>query len=318
MADIKKIQVGGAEYALADAEARRALQMTARTVDSDGAADLDLVDGDGNVILRLENGQIETKAFRSAGAAGTVPTDGSADLDLADANGHVLVRFAGGHIRTRNFDSAHLDGWAGKKWAAIGDSLTEANIRTTLHYHDYIAELTGITVVNLGHSGAGYYARPSDYTFRTQVQNVPLDSDVVTIFGSGNDIGKKDLGEVTDTTQDTLCRYINDTLDNLYTRLPAVNLGVLPPTPWYGGSYDWTPENPGNPMELYCEAIVEICKRRSVPCLDLYHCSNLRPQNATARGLEYSKDDGNGVHPDETGHLLIAPRILAFLRGLLM
>ena len=71
-------------------------------------------------------------------------------------------------------------------------------------------------------------------------------------------------------------------------------------------------------MELYCTAIVEICKMRSIPCLDLYHCSNLRPQNAGARAVEYSKDDGNGVHPDELGHKLIAPRFMVFLRSLLM
>ena len=251
--------------------------------------------------------------------AKTADSDGSADLDVVDEAGDVILRLENGHVRTKNVNSASIRQFAGKKWTCIGDSLTEVNGRTTKHYHDYIAEKTGIEVVNLGHSGEGYYAVGSTRSFRTQVPNVPLDSDVVTIFGSGNDVGKKSLGNVTDTdANDTLCGYINKTLDLLYSRMPTVNLGVVTPTPWVNGNTDWTPSNPENAMELYCEAIVEICRRRSIPCLDLYHMSNLRPQDTAAKPLTYSKDDGNGVHPDEAGHLLIAGRFMAFLESLIM
>lgn len=253
-------------------------------------------------------------------ASSTVPTDGASDLDLIDQSGNVLARFSGGGFQTKDFNTASdVRHWAGKKWAAVGDSLTEVNQRTTKHYHDYIAEATGISVVNLGHSGAGYYARPSDYSFQIRVGQVPLDSDVVTIFGSGNDVGKKNLGNVTDTVSaDTLCGYINNTFDLLFARFVAVNLGVITPTPWKNGNNDWTPENPGNPMELYVDAIVEICRRRSIPCLDLYHNSNLRPMDSAFRTAAFSKDEGNGIHPDETGHFLIAARFQDFLETLLL
>lgn len=310
-------------------------------------SDLDITDRAGNVVLRLANGGIETKNFNSTTMTQAVEnldervedleeqdpveanvdvastTKTGVDLDVTDRTGNVLVRFASGHIQTKEFDSENVlqsintlseKMWTGKKWAAVGDSLTEVNQRTTKHYHDYIAEDTGITVINLGHSGAGYYARPSDYTFRRRVNDVPLDSDVVTIFGSGNDIGKESLGDVTDTEATTLCGCINITLDNLYARMPVVQLGIITPTPWI----NYAPMTPGNAMELYCEAIIEICRRRSIPCLDLYHCSNLRPDDATFRQLAYSKDDGGGVHPDETGHFLIASRFKSFLGTLLM
>ena len=198
------------------------------------------------------------------------------------------------------------------------------NVRTTLHYHDYIAESTGITVVNHGHSGAGYYARSFDYAFMNEVQKIPTDSDVITIFGSINDIfsGEKSLGDVTDTTVDTLCGCINITLDNLYARIPVAYLGIVTPTPcWYsadGSVSDWTPSNPGNALELYANALVEICKRRSIPCLDLYHMSNLRPQESSFRTLAFSKDGGNGIHPNETGHKLIAARFLEFIKTLIL
>lgn len=202
--------------------------------------------------------------------------------------------------------------WSGKKWVCIGDSLTEVNIRTTMHYHDYVAEATGISVVNLGVSGTGY-AKGSN-TFNSRIDSVPTDADVVTIFGSGNDLSAGiDLGEITDTGTETLCGCINTTIDSLIARMPAVQLGVVTPTPWVGQQ-----PGAGKPMEAYANAIVEICKARSIPCLDLYHCSNLRPWTEEGRAACYSKDDGNGVHPDETGHKLIAPRFKVFVESLLM
>jgi lysophospholipase L1-like esterase len=203
--------------------------------------------------------------------------------------------------------------WAGKKWVCIGDSLTATNQRTTMHYHDYVAEATGISVVNMGSSGTGY-AKGGTNTFYGRIANVPTDADIVTIFGSGNDLSAGlDLGEVSDTGTETLCGCINTTIDNLITRMPTIQLGIVTPTPWVGQQ-----PGAGKPMEAYADAIVEICKARSIPVLDLYHCSNLRPWTEEGRSACYTKDDGNGVHPDETGHKLIAPRFKAFLEGLLL
>ena len=245
------------------------------------------------------------------------------DLDITDGGGNVLARFEGGKFRTKDFVS-NLDArnWRGKKWCMIGDSLTEDNIRTDIHYWDYIVSATGIQTYNLGHSGAGYYYRGYSYGFRDQAGRVPLDSDVVTIFGSGNDCWNDSapLGEVTDTGEDTVCGCINKTLEILRDRVPLVNLGIVTPTPWYvqSGNRNWCPINPGNAMEQYCEAIIEICKRNSIPCLDLYHMSNLRPYDSAFRELAYLKDEGNGVHINEVGHLLIAARFQAFLDSLLL
>lgn len=56
----------------------------------------------------------------------------------------------------------------------------------------------------------------------------------------------------------------------------------------------------------------------TIKALDLYHCSNLRPWTEEGRVACYSKDDGNGVHPDENGHKLIAQRFKAFLDTLIL
>lgn len=206
--------------------------------------------------------------------------------------------------------------WTGKKWVVIGDSLTEVNGRTTMRYHDYVSDNTGIAVVNMGMSGTGYArTKESETAFYQRIASVPTDADVVTIFGSGNDLGAGlELGTPTDTGTGTLCGCINTTIDNLIAIMPAVSLGIVSPTPWVGHP----PHNTESNMAKYCAAMKTICENRSIPFLDLYHCSNLRPWTEEGRAACYTKDDGNGVHPDEKGHALIAPRFKAFLETLIL
>lgn len=212
--------------------------------------------------------------------------------------------------------------WSGYKWCAFGDSLTEVNDKTTKHYHDYIAELTGITVVNMGKSGTGYKRTEDEgFAFYQRIPNVPTDCDVVTIFGSGNDMSVpraqgqtfvQILGDASDTGTDTICGCINTTIDNLYAIMPTVHLGIITPSPWK----EQLPSDTSCPMYRLSNKIVEICKLRGIPCLDLYRCSNLRPWDATFRSLAYSHDGDSGVHPDETGHKLIAGMIKEFVASL--
>lgn len=205
--------------------------------------------------------------------------------------------------------------WVGKKWVCIGDSLTEVNSRTTLHYHDYIAEKTGITVVNMGDSGSGYmHEQDLETAFYQRAVNIPLDADVYTIFGSGNDLSHT-LGTPTDTGTDTICGCINETIDVLIGLLPTIQLGIVAPTPWAPYPPDL---NDTNVMAQYVKALKEICYLRSIPFLDLYHESNLRPWTAEGRTACYSKDDGGGTHPDEAGHKIIASRFEGFLGSLLL
>ena len=211
-------------------------------------------------------------------------------------------------------ENEYAGGWAGKTWVCIGDSLTDTNIRTTKHYFDYVAEKTGITVVNLGKGGTGYkreYA--GEGPFIDRVDQIPLDADVITIFGSGND-AIYTIGDPSDTGTDTLCGAINTTIAAIFARKVTYQLGIVTPCPWES----YNPADDTNWMARYSAAIVEICRRWGIPCLDLYHCSNLRPWDATFRAAAYSKDNGNGVHPDETGHAIIAPRFQSFVESLLV
>lgn len=201
----------------------------------------------------------------------------------------------------------------------IGDSITEKNSRASKNYHDYISEQTGITVENLGISGTGYKnGEDLGNAFYQRISSINIDNDdIVLIFGSFNDLSTSlnaAIGSVTDDTTDTLCGCINTTIDNLLNTYPLAKLGIITPTPWIYKR----PDEPDSTASSYVDAIVEICKLRGIPYLDLFRCSSLRPWDETFRQLAYSKDDGDGTHPDETGHGIIAPRIKSFIETLLL
>lgn len=210
-----------------------------------------------------------------------------------------------------------------KTWAVVGDSLTEINEATTKHYYDYISEETGIKVINYGVGGTGYMRGcDSSNAFYQRVLNISSDVDIITIFGSGNDLGRKvgidKLGDITDTGTDTICGCINKALDNLFTKFPMTPIGVISPTPWY--KFPTTALN--NDMELYVQKIELICKRRGVKYLDLYHSSLLRPEDETNRNLYfYNKTEldgnGDGIHLNELGHKIIYPAFREFLKSMI-
>lgn len=204
--------------------------------------------------------------------------------------------------------------WQGKKWTCIGDSLTAINDKTTKHYYDYISEKTGITVQNLAISGSGYAKKQdTNEAFYQRILLTDLDADVVTIFGSFND-SSADLpyGTIDDIGTDTYYGCVNKAIDNLYSILPMARLGIIAPTPWESvNPYTRTQNN-------YVDMLKNVCEKRGIPFLDLYHTSGLRPWEESFRQLAYSKDNGSGVHPDETGQLLFSPRVQKFLEELLL
>ena len=221
--------------------------------------------------------------------------------------------FNGSELKSLNGKNYNID-LSNKKWICFGDSLTEINNRTTKRYYDYIIDKTGINVVNMGLGGSGYKDEyDKNNAFYQRILNISTDFDLITIFGSGNDLSHT-LGDVTDINTDTICGCINKTLDNLFSIYPLANVGIITPTPW--GWYPPSDEN--NKMAKYSDALIEICKRRGIPYLDLYHCSGLRPWEESYLSLCYSKDDGNSVHPDEKGHEIIASKIQSFIETLLL
>ena len=203
----------------------------------------------------------------------------------------------------------------GKKWACIGDSLTyPGTLRASSKYYDYIVGRTGITFINLGKSGTGYVNEGNGQgNFISRVPDIPNDCDVVTIFGSGNDLNLLPIGTAEDTTNTTLMGNVYLTIQAIFTQKPDVLLGIIAPTPWM--QY---PPYQDNKMLTFTTELEKLCKKYSIPFLDLYHESNLRPWDSTFRQNYYSKDDGNGTHPDENGNMRFAPMIQKFLEKIVL
>lgn len=208
--------------------------------------------------------------------------------------------------------------WSSKKVAIIGDSITEKNSRTSKNYHDYISEKTGISVLNLGVSGTGFKnGESNNKAYYQRVLSISWEEDddsLVLLVGSFNDLSSTlnaEIGNVTDSTTNTLSGCINITIDNLFQSHPLARLGVITPTPWQNNK----PNNTN--AENYVNAIINICKRRGIPYLDLFHSSGLRPWDENYRKLVYSKDNGNGIHPNEIGHAVIASLVEPFISSLI-
>lgn len=207
-----------------------------------------------------------------------------------------------------------------KKWVCVGDSLTQNNDATKTHYFDYISQEYGFMVVNMGVGGTGYMrGHDTNNAFYQRISNCPTDADVVTIFGSGNDLALSDkLGDYSDSGVDTICGCINKTIDNYFSVCPTKPIGIIAPCPWR----DYPTTTIGNAMERYVEKLKKISEYRGIPFLDLYHSSNLRPENETNRNACFynrAELDGNGdgVHPNELGHKIISSKIREFLLTLI-
>lgn len=195
-----------------------------------------------------------------------------------------------------------------KKWACIGDSWTDnRNANPEKRYFDFISEETGITPIMMGYSGSGY-SKLELFSFYNRAKQLPKDTDVVTIFGSGNDLSSElPLGNITDNGTDTICGCINTTINNILSVNPIIQIGIISPCPWK--DYKDTQEEWDN----YCKALEQIAKSRSIPYLDLIHCSELRPWNDKARQLTYVDDN----HANQSGHKIFSSKIREFLKSIL-
>lgn len=185
----------------------------------------------------------------------------------------------------------------GKIWAVVGDSTTDSNVHTALKYHYWVAQDTGITVLDFGKSGTGYKRTEEKGTaFYQRVSTIPSNVDVVTIFGLGNDCSQSyTVGEVTDNTTDTWCGCVNKTIDTILERCPICNIALVSPYQW--GIY---PTSSDNKMKELSNKLKEIAEYRGFEFLDLYRQSSVRPNDATFNNTYFY--DGDKVHLNEEGH----------------
>lgn len=310
----------------------------------DDNADLDFSDEDGYVVMRLKDGHIQTSEFNSEDvpAARTIPklsaSDGVADLDIADANGYVGMRLKNGHIITEGFNSAdavlqaQLSGIVqtiadqritannnlyGLKWDTLGDSITAASTigASNPNYTAWISNKYGLNLNNIAVGGKSWWDG-----FENEVANMRSDADVVTIMGSFNDINNYVINP--GTPGDTwaggnygYCARVRRVFDAIFAVKSDARIGVILPTPWINYNPCDTAASTQESIEAMLDALTKCCHIYSIPVLDMYHESMLKPWESDFRTTYFHSADG--YHPNSLGHkLYIAPRVEAFLRAI--
>ena len=185
--------------------------------------------------------------------------------------------------------------WSHIKWYVMGDSLTaQDNAFTNKRYYDFVQEKTGIQVIVDGVGATGYKAGESEgQSFLDRVKNIPEDVDIVTIFGSGNDLTSTDPTYANDAIYNTLAWIL--------LNRTGLRVIVVPPAPWLGYN------KREDPWKAYCDrlqACALTCNFRYVS--DMYDCPPFNP-NVHGHMEVFFTNDPNGVHPNEEGHKALAP-----------
>lgn len=205
----------------------------------------------------------------------------------------------------------------GKKWAVIGDSITDnGNKKASVRYYDLISKETGIIPTVMGISGSGYInGNGGTQQFYNRIDSIPEDTDIITIFGSVNDWSFPH-GTALDKGTDTVGGCVNTTIEKIFKRCPTARLGIISALPAGSANEPFVPSNhnPDNRGREYAKLLKEICENHSIPFLDLYHQSLLRPWDE-----EFNKKffgDADGCHPNDEGHKMFYRRIEMFIMSL--
>ena len=212
----------------------------------------------------------------------------------------------------------------GIKWSAIGDSWTAIFDKDKKSYVNDVEELTGVTGVNVGGGGTGYVAGgPNNWNYPFYKHNIDKDTDICTIFGSFNDgcYNKFKFGQKGDTDTGTMWGAMLATINNCYKNSPDVLIGIISPGPWGSINPLNTDELSANGMvssefaEKYVQTLKDFAQMYSLPFLDLYHESNLRPWDSNFINEYYhGESPTDTTHPNPEGFKkFIAPRIASFL-----
>lgn len=246
---------------------------------------------------------------------------------------------------------ADLPHWAENRFRGIkvlvtGDSLTEANFRSSKVWHQYLKDWLGFaTVFNDGKSGSGLVRnRGIVYRLANWTAAYGSDIDMILIMGPMNDgtggpTGRWDWiygpadehpGDyatpiTSSNCADSLWNALRWTCETILSQYPSIPVGFIVSTPRNKAAikrgeprpgYDTSCHGSTSWFEEWTEVIKEVCGHYAIPVLDLYHESGLRPWDAIENQKYFSCPRaplGDGVHLNAEGHEVIARKILPWI-----
>ena len=210
--------------------------------------------------------------------------------------------------------------WQGKKWNAMGDSITA----DAYSYWRKISQNLGFaTARNYGIGGTSLAYRTGDGTplyvnnyMAKRYTAMDNDADLVTIAGGTNDFKQVPLGTYGDTADSTVYGALHVLLTGLVDKYPTATIAFILPFSRYDSLTAVSPLDGTRFMDLH-DAIIKMCRKFSIPYFDsnklplrLYDLDqrNLWTNNSIATGLP------DGLHPNQLCHeTIIAPIIQKWL-----
>lgn len=228
--------------------------------------------------------------------------------DSYDTNGHVITAENIPDYWTYN----HVKNGLGLyTYVSIGDSITAGSDKDNNYkpvpgtrYTDYIAQLTGLTCINMGISGSKV-ARIGSTGMVDRIPNSYYD--IISIFGGTNDYeANVPLGDINDSDMSHFIPAFNKVLQQLCKQ----NGQAFVITPLKRTSIYPDKNNINLTLEDYVNAEIELCNKYGIPVLDLYHEFQYTSASSDVYKDKYMPD---GLHPNTKGRMLLAQRISRFI-----
>ena len=211
-----------------------------------------------------------------------------------------------------------------KKIAFLGDSITEGHGTSCveMRFTDLIAKNEGAICYNYGIGGTriAYQHVPSaeprwDMCFLDRADEMKHDADIVFVFGGTNDFGHGDaaVGCMDDREPYTFYGALHTLFTKIITKYPTAKIVVA--TPLHRCDEEKFMIKGGVPKAVklidYVNIIREVAEYYALPVLDLYKNSGLQP----IVPIIQEKYVPDGLHPNDAGHVILADKIVAFLKS---
>lgn len=222
----------------------------------------------------------------------------------------ILLGFSVICLRQQKNSKDEFGGLKGKTWLVIGDSISEHNYRATKNYDEYISKWLGVKVINVAASGTGYINEFKGVkSWLDRVNEFPEKVDFITVMGALND-RTHPVGSFDDKDTATLYGGLHAFYQKLIEKYPGVPILIITSTPReysYGEDGQFTG---------HVNAVIQVANYYKFPVLDLYRNSGMQPWDDTYKKEYFSckqAPDGDGVHPNAKGQLIIANQIKEFI-----
>ncbi len=197
----------------------------------------------------------------------------------------------------------------------LGDSITEG-VGATVPEERYISIVereTGATCRNYGVGGTSFVEMSRSegrVDFCHRAKQMEKDADIVVIFGGTNDFGHcEPIGEPEDRGENTFYGATHTLFRYIVENYPTAHIVVLTPLHRFGEKLFRVP---GAPLAEFRRVILEVAEYYSLPIIDLWAESGLQPHVDLVKETYMS----DGLHPDPSGHRIIAENIIKYLRAL--